>query len=334
MDTLPGGLYYADMRNQRLLTWTSNGLYCEAGDFYIDPRGKVERAVITHAHSDHARAGSQSYLTTTTGRAVLQTRLPKASIETLDYGKHQSINGVDVSFHPAGHVLGSAQVRVEHRGEVWVVSGDYKLQTDPTCAPLEPVKCDTFVTEATFALPIYRWDDSASVMKNINEWWQNNKNNNVLSVLFGYSFGKAQRILAGIDASIGPILVSKEIEKLNVAYEATGVKLPSTGKLPAKGAGQFLPGTLVLAPPSGKRSWLKHRGQASCAFASGWMRITRRGYDQGFVLSDHADWDGLLSTIKATGASEILTGDGSAETLARYLKEQGLNASCLKREDV
>src|ERR1043166_20095 len=212
-----------------LLVHTPNGLYCRAGNFYIDPSRAVERAVITHAHSDHARRGSKSYLTSTHGAALLRLRVGEhARIEALRYGECVRLNGVCVSLHPAGHILGSAQVRVEHRGEVWVVSGDYKTERDPTCAPFEPVRCDTFLTESTFALPVFRWRPQAEVFAEINAWWKRNQAHGRASVLFAYALGKAQRLLAGVDASIGPIVVHQEVARYIDCYRQAGIVLPET----------------------------------------------------------------------------------------------------------
>ena len=189
-----------------LLQIDPNGLFCEAGGFYIDPWGAVGKALITHGHSDHARPGSASYLCAESCEPVLRARIGADSrIQTLAWGEKLGIGDVDVSFHPAGHVLGSAQIRVEHRGEVWVVSGDYKLAPDPTCAPFEPVRCHTFVTESTFGLPIYRWEPQQEVMRHVNDWWRGNRLRGKCSVIFGYPLGKSQRILAGLDPQIGPI---------------------------------------------------------------------------------------------------------------------------------
>ena len=212
-----------------LLTHTPRGLYCAVGDFYVDPWRPVDRAVITHAHADHARPGHAAYLASKPALGVLQSRLgAKAQIETLAYSEIRDINGVKISLHPAGHVLGSAQVRIEHRGEVWVVSGDYKLDFDPTCDGFESVKCDTFVTESTFGLPIYRWRAHAEMFAEINQWWAANADAGRASVLFGYSFGKAQRMLKSVDANIGPIFCHGAVEVLNRAYREAGVTLPET----------------------------------------------------------------------------------------------------------
>ncbi len=321
-----------------LITPTSSGLYCAAGRFHIDPWRPVDRAVITHAHGDHARPGSGAYLGAKAGLPVLQTRLGEgATIEGLEYGEVRDIDGVKVSLHPAGHVLGSSQVRVEYGGEVWVVSGDYKLDPDPTCAPFEPVRCDTFITESTFGLPIYRWKHPDALFAEVNGWWRANADAGRASVLFGYAFGKAQRILASVDASIGPIVVHGAVEVLNRGYRECGVPLPQTRMVGDVAAKENFAGALVVAPPSAQSSpWLRRFGDYSDAFASGWMAIRgarrRRAVDQGFVLSDHADWPSLNRAIAATGAQRIFVTHGATGPLVQWLTEQGLEAHAMKTE--
>jgi putative mRNA 3-end processing factor len=315
-----------------LIEPTSSGLYCAAGDFHIDPWRPVDRAVITHAHGDHARPGSSAYLAAGRGLPVLQTRLgPDARIEGLDYGEPRDISGVKVSLHPAGHVLGSSQVRVESKGEVWVVSGDYKLDPDPTCEPFEPVRCHVFVTESTFGLPIYRWRTPGEIFADINRWWRDNARHGRASVLFGYAFGKAQRILASVDASIGPIIVHGAVEALNRGYRECGVKLPPATLGTELASKSDAAGALVVAPPSAQSTpWLKRFGEYSDAFASGWMAIRgarrQRAVDQGFVLSDHADWPSLQRAIAGTGAERVFVTHGNIETMVRWLREQGQDA--------
>ena len=321
-----------------LITPSSRGLHCAAGDFYIDPWRPVDRAVITHAHGDHARPGSAAYLSAKRGLPVLQTRLgPDARIEGLAYGETRDIRGVKVSLHPAGHVLGSSQVRVEHGGEVWVVSGDYKLDPDPTCEPFEPVRCDTFITESTFGLPIYRWRPVDEIFEGIDRWWRENAAHGRASVLFGYAFGKAQRILASVDPAIGPIWVHGAVETLNRGYRECGVELPATRVATEMESKAEAAGALIVAPPSAQSTpWLKRFGDYSDAFASGWMAIRgarrQRAVDQGFVLSDHADWPSLQRAIAATGASRIFVTHGNIETMVRWLAEQGYDAQPMKTE--
>jgi putative mRNA 3-end processing factor len=319
-----------------LLDVDRNGLFCGTGNFYIDPWAPVERALITHGHSDHARAGSASYLCSEEGARVLRARIgAEASIETLAWGSRLSIGGVAVSFHPAGHVLGSSQIRVEHGGEVWVVSGDYKLAADPTCAPFEPVRCHTFITESTFGLPIYRWQEPAEIMAQVNSWWRSNQEQGKCSVLFGYPLGKSQRLLAGLDAAIGPIFCHGAIERMNEVYRAGGVALPETVYAGEPERGYDWSRAMVVAPPSALGSpWLKRFGTVSTAMASGWMRIRgtrrRRSIDRGFVLSDHADWPSLLQAIGETGAERVLVTHGYRGPLVRWLHEQGKEARALE----
>ncbi|MEO8090566.1 MAG: ligase-associated DNA damage response exonuclease, partial [Gemmatimonadales bacterium] len=212
-----------------LLSLTQLGLYCEAGDFFVDPWEPVDRAVITHAHADHAAWGSRAYLTSAPGVRVLQARLePGAAIRGVEYGETLDLNGTTISLHPAGHILGSSQVRIEHGGEVWVVSGDYKADPDPTCTPFEPVRCHTFVTESTFGLPIYRWPSQAEVFAEINTWWRANVAAGKTSLLLGYALGKAQRLLAGLEPAIGPILTHGAVERMTGVYREAGIELPAT----------------------------------------------------------------------------------------------------------
>jgi putative mRNA 3-end processing factor len=316
-----------------LLRTTDHGLYCEVGGFHVDPWLPVDRAVITHAHGDHARWGSRSYLAARAGERVLRTRLgPDAHISTLEFGEPVDINGVRVSFHPAGHILGSGQVRVEHRGEVWVASGDYKTEPDPTCTPFEPVRCHTFITESTFGLPIYRWPPQADAFRDIRAWWRANREAGRASIVFAYALGKAQRVLAGLlDAGEGPIFTHGAVERLNEDYRASGVALPRTSSATAQPRGYDWSGALIVAPPSaGGSTWLRRFGGASTAFVSGWMRIRgmrrRRSVDRGFVLSDHVDWPALVSTIQATGADRVFVTHGYREPLARWLTEHGIDA--------
>ncbi|MES2423504.1 MAG: ligase-associated DNA damage response exonuclease [Pseudomonadota bacterium] len=322
---------------QDLIVQRPEGLYCPAGDFYIDPWRAVDRAVITHAHADHARTGHGHYLAAAPAEGVLRSRLGSITLQTLGYGETIVHHGVTVSLHPAGHVLGSAQVRLEHGGQVWVASGDYKVAADATCAPFEPVRCDVFITESTFGLPIYRWRSDAEVFGDINTWWQANAAAGRASVLLCYSFGKAQRILSGIDAGIAPIVVHSAVEPLNQAYRAAGVALPATLTVSEVTDKADFQRALVLCPPGAAAGpWIKRFGDYSNAFASGWMQLRgarrRGGYDRGFVLSDHADWPGLLYAIGATGAERIIVTHGNVPVMVRYLSGQGLQAEAFQTE--
>jgi putative mRNA 3-end processing factor len=295
----------------------------------------VARAVISHAHGDHARWGSQAYLGAAASVPVLRRRLGDALIEGVPWGETVRMGEVAVSFHPAGHILGSAQIRVEREGEVWVFSGDYKRAEDATCEPFEPVPCHTFITEATFALPIYRWDPTAETAREIFDWWEANGEAGRASVLFCYALGKAQRILAELARFTDrTVFVHGSVEPLNEAYRQAGVRMLPTRPVSETAKGQSFAGELILAPPSaGGSTWMRRFGPASTAFASGWMRVRgtrrRRGFDRGFVISDHADWPDLLRTIQDCAAGRVLTTHGYADSFARYLREQGIAAGTL-----
>jgi len=318
------------------------GLYCPPGDFYIDPWRPVDRAVITHAHGDHARPGNGHYLAAAPSAGVLRARLGSdIALQTLAFGETIDHHGVRLSLHPAGHVLGSAQVRLEHAGHVWVASGDYFVSgpgdLNTTCDPFEPVRCDCFITESTFGLPIYRWCPQREVFDDIDAWWRGNAEAGRASLLMAYSFGKAQRILAGVDAAIGPIVVHGAVLPLNRAYCEAGVALPPTLHLSEIGDKSLLERALVIAPPSVHGSaWARRFGDASDAFASGWMQLRgarrRRAVDRGFVLSDHADWPGLQRAIRATGAERVIVTHGYEAVMVRWLIECGLQAQAFVTE--
>lgn len=315
-----------------LIELTPSGLYCAAGDFYIDPNDRVRRAVITHAHTDHARPGSDAYLTSRTGRPLVQQRVGlRATVHAIEFGEQIDMHGVKVSLHPAGHILGSAQVRVEYHGEVWVASGDYKLEPDATCEEFEHVKCHTFITESTFAKPHYKWKQQLDIFNQVNDWWQMNAIWGTTSIIGAYSLGKAQRILAGLDSSIGPVLVYPTVEKFLPAYKAAGISFPET--VPFDDA--TIPKIkdlkpLIIAPPQFGREEAERRfGAVATSFASGWMSrggLNSKIHDRGFALSDHADWEGLLTAIKETGAENIFTMHGFVNTLTRHLRSVGYNA--------
>ncbi|MGG6294033.1 ligase-associated DNA damage response exonuclease [Leptolyngbya sp. AN02str] len=319
-----------------LITVRPEGLYCERGNFYIDPWRSVELAVITHAHSDHARSGSQRYIATHISEGILRKRLgDDVNLQGVEYGESLKLGDVWVSLHPAGHVLGSAQVRVECDGEVWVVSGDYKRNHDPTCEPFEVVPCDSFITEATFGLPIYRWDSGPTICQQIVDWWKGDRDRP--SLLFCYAFGKAQRILSELTQFTDqPVYVHGAIHALTEIYRNVGVPMVPTIPTSDLPRSHKFNGDLVLAPPSGHRSsWMKRFSHPQTAFASGWMAVRgarrRRGYERGFVLSDHADWPGLVNTVRETGAQTVYVTHGQTDVLARYLTEVfGINAMPLR----
>ena len=324
------------MARPDLLRTTEKGLYCEPGDFFIDPWMPVERAVITHAHGDHARWGSRAYACSSESQLVLRTRIgPDASVTGYAWGDTVNLNGVAISFHPAGHILGSAQIRVEYRGETWVVSGDYKTEPDPTCTPFEPVRCNVFITESTFGLPIYRWESQSKTFADIASWWKSNREAGRASVVFAYALGKAQRILAGLaEIAEGDFYTHGAVERLNRDYRHGGVALPPTTYAASVPRGHSWAGAMIIAPPSAAGStWLRRFGGASTAFASGWMRVRgarrRRSVDRGFVVSDHVDWPALMQAIDETKAERVLVTHGYRDPVVRFLRERGLDAESL-----
>ena len=320
-----------------MLRETPAGLYCEAGDFHIDPWDVVPRALITHAHGDHARPGSASYLCVTDCAPLLARRFgPEAAIESLPYGKAITLGRVHVSFHPAGHILGSAQIRIEGPDGIWVLSGDYKRAADPSCAPFEPVPCDTFVTECTFGLPIYRWDDTEVVITEILDWWELNRARSLTSVLFCYTLGKAQRLLGELArVTDRSVYVHGMLIPMIEVYRERGIAMSTTTPLIQRPRGTSFAGELVLAPLSARGTpWMRRLGDISDGFVSGLMRVRgvrrQRAFDRGFVLSDHADWPAILHTVAETGASRVLASHGHAEPLARYLASQGRHSGVIR----
>jgi len=320
-----------------LLEFKPQGIYCPAGDFFIDPWKPVDRALITHGHADHSRWGMKRYLATEAATPVIKHRLGDINIETIRYGEPRQIGDATVSFHPAGHVPGSAQIRIEVAGEVWVASGDYKTADDGLSEPFDPVPCHAFITESTFGLPVFKWDQQADVIAAINSWWQANRDAGKFSIIGAYALGKAQRILANVDCSIGPILTHGAIENTNAVLRAQGVALPPTIRVTAQTNLKDHAGALVIATPSAMNGpWARKFGAASTAFASGWMAMRgvrrRRSADRGFVMSDHADWEGLNSAIKATGAERVFVTHGYTAAFSRWLGEQGYDAAVVETE--
>ncbi|MFO0860725.1 MAG: ligase-associated DNA damage response exonuclease [Phycisphaerales bacterium] len=331
-----------------LLQADERGLACASGGFHIDPWGAADIAVITHAHGDHARSGSRLYICSRESEKLLRVRLgPEPRIESLEYGEPRDLDRVRISLHPAGHVRGSAQVRVESSVGVWIAAGDYKRARDPTCSGFQVVPCDVFITETTFALPIYRWRPTDAVISEIAAWWRENAAREHVSVLFSYSLGKAQRLLAELARHFGPagapgeVFTHGALEPLLSVYRADGIAMLPTRHVAEEAKGtkrKSFAGQLVVAPPSAAGStWMRRFGpgdRVGTAFVSGWMQIRgirrRRGYDRGFVLSDHADWPDLLRTIRETGAKRVLCTHGYSETMSKYLRERGLDADVLR----
>jgi len=321
-----------------VLQFTNKGIYCPAGDFYIDPTRPVDRALITHAHADHARTGMGHYLSAESTRPMLDHRLGKISAETVPYGAGLQVGGAKVSFHPAGHVPGSAQIRVEVGGEVWVAAGDYKTVADGVSEPFEPIKCHAFITESTFALPVFKWTPDAELRADINAWWAANAAIGKASLIGAYSLGKAQRVLASLDPTQGPILTHAAVEGTNAVLRAQGVALPDTVQVTQDMNPKDYPGAIAVAPPSVIDSaWAKRLGPHSTAFASGWMALRgirrRRSVDRGFIMSDHADWPGLNAAIKETGAEKIFVTHGYTAVFTRWLQDQGYDAQDIDRQD-
>jgi putative mRNA 3-end processing factor len=316
-----------------LLEFTKKGLYCPQADVFIDARSRVDKAIITHAHSDHARRGSKFYIAHRNSISILKHSLGKIKFKAVEYGESFSQNGVKISLHPAGHIIGSAQVRLEYKDEVWVVSGDYKLENDGISGEFEHLKCNAFITESTFALPSYKWKSQKEVFKEIHHWWKDNVKNGVASVLLCYSIGKAQRVLHNIDRKIGPVYAHHWTASACDAFRKSGVNLPSVRVLGEKFQRKDFGDALVLAPSSVRRSgWLDNLEPYSLGCASGWMLNGSRwmSVDAGFALSDHADWDGLNKAVKESCAEKIYVTHGYSRVFANWLRNHGYNARELR----
>lgn len=315
-----------------LIDFTDKGLYCAAGDFYIDPWRPVERAIITHAHSDHARAGSKHYLCHHLSLPILQLRLGQHAYQSVDWNEPVWINGVRISLHPSGHIIGAAQIRVEYKGEVWVVSGDYKTENDGISGAFEPVPCHTFITESTFGLPVYRWQPQEVIFQQMQEWISNNQQQDRASMLIAYSLGKAQRILQAITPVTHKIYVHGAIWNTHQVLLDNGIQLPTVQRITNETSKADLKSAVIIAPPGAEDSpWTKRLPSFRTATCSGWMQVRgqarRSSSDMGFALSDHADWNGLLSAVKATGASKVFVTHGFQSVFSRYLNEIGIEAA-------
>lgn len=320
-----------------LIEFTDKGLYCRQGNFYIDPWKPVDHAVITHAHSDHARWGSQSYLCHTYSLPILQLRLGPNNYQTAEWGETIFLNGVKVSLHPAGHVIGSSQIRVEYAGEVWVASGDYKTENDGLSGEFEPIKCNTFITESTFGLPIYNWKSQAEIYSAIQQWVLANKAAERTSVLIAYSLGKAQRVLQAVAKVSDNIHVHGAIWNMHETLVNAGWDLPAVKRVQPDTPKEDFKNGVVIAPPSADGTpWMKRFSPYSVGVCSGWMQVRgnarRRNVDAGFVMSDHADWKGLLQAIEATGAEKVFVTHGFQAAFSRYLNEKGISAAEVKTE--
>jgi len=321
-----------------MLTFTDKGIYCAQADLYIDPWRPVPKAVITHAHSDHARYGMKHYLAHRKSIPVMKHRLgADIKTEALEYGEERIIGGVKLSLHPAGHIPGSSQVRLEYKGEVWLVSGDYKLDDDGLSTPFEPVKCHHFITESTFGLPVFRWPDQHEVYRDINAWWKSNAEAGRNSVLFAYALGKTQRILKHLDPSIGEVFTHGAVENTNLVLKDAGIDVPPTTLVEAEMKKDRFEGAFIIAPPSAMgTSWMRRFGDYQTGIASGWMMMRgtrrRRNADRGFVLSDHADWGQLNEAIRLSEAEHIYVTHGYTSVFTKYLQEQGFDAHVVTTE--
>ncbi|TCK69149.1 putative mRNA 3-end processing factor [Winogradskyella wandonensis] len=325
------------LKDNQLIKFTKKGIYCPKGKFYLDPWYPVDYAIISHGHADHARWGMKHYLCTDDSKAILKHRLGEAiNIQSIPYRQSISINGVNVSFYPAGHVIGSAQIRLEYKGYVVVFTGDYKTQPDFITTPFDSVKCHTFITESTFGLPIYHWKSEKNLQSELHDWVRTNQSNNRTSVFFGYSLGKAQRLLSLLDGA-DDIFVHRSIYNLNDAITGSGIDLPKSKLWSADLDKNSLQNKIIIAPPSLLGSkMLKRLPNPATAICSGWMQIrgNRRwqSVDAGFAVSDHADWNGLISAVKASEAERVYVTHGSQAVFSKYLNEIGIEAYELKTE--
>ena len=313
-----------------LLQFTNNGIYCEKANVYLDPWKPVDHAIISHGHADHSRYGHKKYITHYRNVPIIQHRLGEINVTGKEWGEVFTVNNVKFSLHPAGHIIGSSQIRVEHKDEVWVFTGDYKTENDGISTPYEPIKCNTFITECTFGLPAFKWTPQEEVLENINKWWAENRAEGKTSILFGYSLGKAQRLLKYLDTNIGEIYTHGAIENMTQVLRPL-VDFPKTTLITRDTKKEQLLGNIVLAPPSAHGStWIRKMVPYVTASASGWMTFRgarrRRAIDKGFVLSDHCDWPGLLESIEATGAEKIICTHGYTDIFSKYLREQGYDA--------
>lgn len=313
-----------------LIELTKHGLYCALADVYIDPWKSVPRSLITHAHSDHARIGNGLYVAHEHCVPLLDLRLGKINSQGMKYGEQITYNGVKISFHPAGHVPGSSQIRMEYKGEVWVVSGDYKLEDDGVCVPFESLKCHSFISESTFGLPLYRWAEQNEVYSEINNWWKKNAADGIVSVIMAYSLGKAQRLLKHLDQEIGKVIVHPVVGAMNEAVRKFTPDLPMDIIWSKEMAATNFRNAMLIVPPNSAEGMLEMFNPCSIAFASGWMSFRGGKYqvsaERGFTLSDHADWEGLNKAINACEADQIFITHGFTQPYVKWLREQGKNA--------
>ena len=321
---------------QDLIVLTDKGLYCGPGDFYIDAWKPVHRVVVTHGHSDHAHPDMGEYYCSPQTAPILRWRLGEQNIHTLDFGKSVTMGEVQVSLHPAGHILGSSQVRVQHGDETWVFTGDFKREPDPTCEPFELVPCDTLICEATFAYPVYAWPSTDEEIQKILSWLEHCRTGGKAAILYAYSLGKSQRVLAGLAGRLEqPVLLHGAIARGVAVYQQAGIKLAASLRVADVPSDTDFSGRLIMAPPSAQDSaWCRRFGQFEQAFASGWMLLRgnrrRRNVQRGFVISDHADWQELIDTIEQSGAQRVIATHGNTDILIPYLQQRGIRAERLR----
>jgi putative mRNA 3-end processing factor len=321
----------------QLIEFTDRGLYCRQGDFYIDPWKPVAKAVITHAHSDHAHPGSKDYLCHHLTAPLLKLRLGDVTVQSLEWNETVTINNVSISLHPAGHIIGSSQVRIEYNNEIWVISGDYKTENDGISGSFEPIRCHSFISESTFGLPIYNWKPQSEIFDNIRNWVLNNQNENKASVIIGYSLGKAQRIINCVSPITNKIYAHGAIWNVQQALKNAGLNLPDVERVTPEMPKENFKNAVIIAPPSADGSpWMKRFSPYRVGVCSGWMQVRgnvrRRNTDAGFALSDHADWPGLWEAIKATSASKVFVTHGFQSAFSRYLNEKGIESAEVKTE--
>lgn len=320
-----------------LLQLTSRGIYCHVADVYLDPIQKVSNAIISHGHGDHIKAGCKNHLCTESALPVIQHRLanPDAVFQGIPYGRSVYINGVSFTFYPAGHIIGSAQIKVEYQGEIWVYTGDFKIENDGLAEEFEPVPCHHLITESTFGLPLFRWKKQESVYDEINQWWAENRKNGITSVISAYALGKSQRLIHGLDTSIGPVICHATIQQTHQIIRNQGFHLPHTYSFSRQTPKELLKGVLVIAPPPVcEGSWINKFAPFEIASVSGWMTLEKRRisgqHKKSFVLSDHADWDALNKAVEYSGAENIYTTHGYVDQFARHLSGKGYNAQVLE----
>lgn len=320
------------------MKFTDRGIYVSKADVYVDPWRPVNKALITHAHADHSRWGMKHYLAHHHSIPIMKHRLGRdIKVQEIAYGEPLKINGVSFSFHPAGHIPGSAQIAVSHKDQKWVVSGDYKLESDGLSIPFETVDCSHFISECTFGLPVYKWPDSKEVLASMKNWIVQNRREGVVSVILAYALGKSQRIIHGLANEAGTAFTHGAVEVNNELLEEIGYHIPSHQKITADSKRDEVLNGFVIAPSSVIGTpWLRKLKPYRLAMASGWMQLRgakrRRNVDKGFVLSDHADWIGLNAAIEATGAEHIYVTHGYTDIFSTWLKGKGYKAHIVQTD--